>query len=170
MKKLDLENVQEVGEFNSVVPGGYIAKIVSATDVPEKEYLKMELNIAEGDYKDYYKDLSESMKFWGLTLYRSYKESALGFFKAFKNTVEQSNDGFVYDYDEKTLEGKLVGIILGEEEYIGNDGSEKVRLKITSTKSVEDIKAGKFKIPKKKLLENSTSKKEESEPEGDTPF
>lgn len=156
MKKIDWNAVEEINEFKGIVPGGYIAKITNVLDEPQKEYLRVELDIADGEYKDYYKQLAESKGFWGLTMYRSYKESALGFFKNFKSCVEKSNKGYIFDSDEKSLEGKLIGVVLGEEEYVGNDGSEKKRIRVSSTKPVDDIKAGKFKVPEIKKLDTKS--------------
>ena len=153
MRQIDWNNVEEATtEFEKVAPGGYVAIITSVTDEPAKEYLKMELDIIGGKFAGYFTDLHKAKGFWGLTLYRSYKASALGFFKAFKNCVEACNAGYIFSNDETTLQGKVIGIVLGEEEYIANDGSEKTRLYIHSTKTVDDIKAGKFKVPELKKL------------------
>lgn len=151
MRPIDWNNVEEAtSEFEKVTPGGYIAIITAVTDEPAKEYLKMELDIIDGKFAGYFTELCNAKGFWGLTLYRSYKESALGFFKAFKNCVEACNRGYIFNNDETTLKGKVIGIVLGEEEYIANDGSEKTRLYIHSTKTVDEIKEGKFKVPELK--------------------
>ena len=73
------------------------------------------------------------------------------------SAISKSNGNFVFDggqvnSDEKTLIGKRVGIILGEEEYIGNDGNVKVRTYVYSEKSVDDILKGNFKVPDLKKL------------------
>lgn len=140
-------------EFKKLPPGGYICAILSAEDVPEKEYIKIVYDIAAGEYADYYSDDWGKDNPWAHTIYRSYKESAAGMFKAFINAIEESNKGYKWNFDEKTLKGKLIGIVLGEEEYIGNDGSVKTRLKDRSTKSVRDIEENRFRIPKIKKLE-----------------
>lgn len=140
-------------EFKKLPPGGYICAILSAEDVPEKEYIKIVYDIAAGEYADYYSDDWGKDNLWAHTIYRSYKESAAGMFKAFINAIEESNKGYKWNFDEKTLKGKLIGIVLGEEEYIGNDGSVKTRLKDRSTKSVRDIEENRFRIPKIKKLE-----------------
>lgn len=140
-------------EFKKLPPGGYICAILSAEDVPKKEYIKIVYDIAAGEYADYYSDDWGKDNLWAHTIYRSYKESAAGMFKAFINAIEESNKGYKWNFDEKTLKGKLIGIVLGEEEYIGNDGSVKTRLKDRSTKSVRDIEENRFRIPKIKKLE-----------------
>lgn len=160
MKQINLENVQEAGNYNRLPAGGYVCKYTNVEDVEKKEYLYMEYDIAHGEYKDYYKSLSEVMNFWGGRVYRSYKDAALPMFKRMCSAVSKSNPGFVFDggkvnSNEKTLIGKYVGLILGEEEYVGNDGNKKTRLYVHSECDINDIKAGNFKIPElKKLKEN----------------
>lgn len=170
MRNIDWNAVEEVMEFEKVTPGGYVAKIVGVEDVPGKEYLKMEIDIVEGKFAGYFSALFEDKGFWGLNLYRSYKSNALGFFKSFKNQVEESNPGYVFTNDESTLKEKYIGIIIGEEEYIGNDGNEKVRVYIHSTKPISHIREGKFKVPETKKLDRSDVPSGFSANDNDTPF
>ena len=82
-------------------------------------------------------------------------------FKRMCSAVTKSNKSFIFDgnkyCDESTLVGKLVGIVLGEEEYTGNDGSLKTRLYVVREISIEDLKAGKFKVPPLKKLDDSNN-------------
>ncbi len=158
MKPIDLSNVQEAGSGNRLPAGGYIARIGFAEDVPAKEYIRVEYDIDEGEYKDYYKDrkLANPTWAWGGTLYKSYKQKALPMFKRFCSCVTKSNPGYLFDgntnADEKTLVGKQIGLVLGEEEYTGNDGTIRTRLYCVTEKPVDEIRAGKFKVPEKKTL------------------
>jgi hypothetical protein len=166
MKKIEnYETVQaNSGEFAKPTAGGYICKIVGVEDVPfdgntqKGDYLKIEYDIAEGELKGYYKDAFD--KFggnWWAKFVRSYKESALGMFKHFTSCVEQSNAGYSWDWNEKSLCGKFIGLVLGEEEYEGNDGYVKTRLYVKDVKTVEQIKNGDFKIPALKKLQKKES-------------
>ena len=152
----NIDSVQEAGDSKRLPAGGYICKYTNVEDMADKEYLYMEYDIAEGEYKGYYKELEERLDFWGGKCFRSYKEKALPMFKRMCSAVTKSNKGFIFDgnkhADESTLIGKKVGMILGEEEYIGNDGSVKTRLYVVREIPVEDIKAEKFKIPPIKKL------------------
>ena len=157
MKAVNLENVQEAGTGNSLKAGGYVCKITSVEDVPEKEYLYVEFDVAEGEYKDYYKKLQEAKNFWGGSMYKSYKEKALPMLKRFCSAVTKSNPGYIFDAgaqnnDEKTLNGKLIGLVFFEEEYIGNDGSIKTRIKVDYETDIAKIRQGDFKVKPKKLL------------------
>lgn len=85
-------------------------------------------------------------------------------FKRMCSAVAKSNPGFVFDggrqnADESTLVGKYVGLVLGEEEYIGNDGSKKNRLYVHSECDINDIKAGRFKIPELKKLKDEGNRR-----------
>lgn len=162
MKKVNLSNVQESTDNARLAPGGYVCKITKVEDNPKKEYLYMEYDIAKGDFAGYYEALNDRLGFWGGRFYKSYKETALGMFKRMCSAVSSSNNGFVFDgdtnADESTLVGKLIGLVLCEEEYIGNDGNVKTRLYVDTEKSVDDIVAGNFKVkPLKKLPEDKVS-------------
>ena len=65
-------------------------------------------------------------------------------------------DGGQQNSDEKTLIGKLIGLVLKEEEYVGNDGSTKTRIVVHTEKSIQEIKEGKFKIPEIKRLDGTS--------------
>lgn len=161
MKKVDMTNVKETSDRTRLPAGGYVCKYTKVEDVPSKEYLYMEFDIARGDFAGYYHSLFESMGFWGGRCYRSYKEKALPMFKRMCSAVSKSNNGFVFDgdtnTDESSLVGKLVGLVLCEEEYIGNDGSNRTRLYVDRECSVEDIINGKFKVKPMKTLDGKSA-------------
>lgn len=157
MKSVNLENVQEAGSGMGLKAGGYVCTIINVEDVPDKEYLYIEFDIAEGPFKDYYKKLQDSHNFWGGTMFRSYKEKALPMLKRFCSAVTKSNPGFIFDAgaqnsDEKTLKGKMIGLVLCEEEYLKNNGDLGTRLKVDYETDVEKIRKGDFKVKEKKLL------------------
>ncbi len=157
MKKINWKNVPDQVDFERLQPGGYVCKITLATDVPQKEYLKMEYDIAQGPQSGYYNELYKAKGFWGGTFYRSYKEKAQSMFKGFLTAVKESNTGFVFEDDEKRLEGKLIGLVLAEEEYRGNDGKIKKRLYVAATKNINKILSGDFTVPELKKLDLSAS-------------
>lgn len=162
MRNLGLSNVAE--STGSLPPGGYVCRIIDVQDVPQKEYLMLKLDIAQGSHKDHYKNLEERFGFWGLVWYMSYKQTALGLFKSGISALRASNEGFHWEddaeNDERRMVGCLVGGLLGEEEYLGNDGTLKCNVKFTRAVSVEDIMNGNFKVPEKKKLESYNSSAE----------
>lgn len=153
MKKQNWDDIQEATEFERPTPGAYIAEIVNVEDQEEKEYLRIEWDFAEGEFKGYYADLYNAKDFWGGILIRSYKEKALPFFKAFKTCLEVSNPRYRFDEDHlEQMCGKKVGVVLGEEEYRKNDGTVGKRLYVAQTRSVKAIQDGDFEIPPLKRL------------------
>lgn len=161
MKNINLDAVQEAQEFERLGPGGYVCGIVRAEDVPGKEYLRIEFDIADGPFKNYFRNMRDRLALDGWpaagVLYRSYKESALPFFKQFITSVQVSNAGYVFKNDESTLVRKLFGVVMGEEEYEKNDGTVGTRLKAATVRSVKAIREGDFKVPAIKKLTRSAS-------------
>ena len=159
------ENVQaSSGEFARPTAGGYICKIMDVEDVPfnkEKnkgDYLRIEYDIADGEFKDYYKQQFDKWGGnWNASFIRSYKETALGMFKHFTNCLEKSNVGYEWDWNEKGIIGGLIGLVLGEEEYKNGNGDIRTKLVVTQIKTVEEIKNGDFKVPAPKKLAVETS-------------
>ena len=157
MKKIDLTNVQEAGDFQRPSAGAYICEIKSVEDITDKEYLKVTFDIVEGEFAGYYTKTREEHPDWAwMGQYcRSYKDKALGMFKRFCSAVSKSNGNFIFDgntvnSDERTLAGKRVGIVLQEEEYYGNDGNKKVKLVVNKEFPVSEIAMQ--RVPKRKEI------------------
>lgn len=157
MRPINLSEVEEAQDFEKVTPGGYICGITAIEDVAEKEYLRIEYDIADGKLKNFYNKLYNSQGFWGGNFIRSYKAKALPFFKGFITAVEKSNSGYKWNNDEKTLVRKLVGLVLAEEEYRSNKGELKTRLYVAAVKSIDKIKSGDYKVPDLKKLDGSVA-------------
>lgn len=168
-------------DFKRLPPGGYVCaikKVVNYSNV-EKPYLDVVYDIREGEYKDFYSDEWGKDNEWAHSNRHYYSEAALGMFKGFLKAVDESNntdfaDQAEFGLDEQRLVGKTVGYIIGEEEYEGNDGSMKTRLKVRQTKSVQAIREGRFKQPELKKLIPKTEPIIPSKPENanldDLPF
>lgn len=156
MKHIDnWNNIQERndGEFERPAPGGYIARIARVEDVEDREYLKIEWDFEEGRHKGDNQATYDRAGFWPTSFIRSYKDSALGFFKGFKTCVEVSNPGYTFDdRNVQGLVGKLIGVVIGEEEYTKNDGSTGTRTYVNACRSVKAIRDGDFKTPELKKL------------------
>ncbi len=166
------EQVKEAEAFESMPAGGYVAVIKNVEDDANKECLKISFDIAEGEFKNYYMSLYNVANFWGGNFWRSYKESAARFFKSFITAVSKSNHGFMWDWNEQKLKGKLVGVVLQEEEYQGNDGTVKLRLTVQETRSIDEIRKGNFKVKERKRLSstNTQAQSQSSNSFDDVPF
>ncbi len=162
-----IENYESIeassGEFAKPSNGGYVLEIVSVEDVPmnaqtgKGDYLRICYDIAQGDFKGYYKAQNERFGGgkWYASVIKSYKEKALGMFKHFTNCVEESNPGFKWNWREQDLVGCRFGATLQEEEYEKQDGSVGVRLVVKDIKTVKQIMDGDFKVPVTKKLERA---------------
>lgn len=148
----DFDKVSEVTERKSVPAGGYVCVVTAVQDVPDKEYLKVEFDVAEGEYKGYGLDMMEKHGFNPLKMVKSYKESAKGFFKRFISSIERSNGGYTWNWDEYSLIGKRFGAVLGEEQYRKNSGDIGTRLYCDREMPVQRIKDGDFDVPALKTL------------------
>lgn len=173
MKKTGWRDAK-VSTFGNIPAGAYVCEIKSVTDVPGREYLLVEYDVAEGDFAGYFGERAERWGSWpsGGKMYWSYKNSALGMFKARIQAVEKSNAGYAFDDDERTLTGKRVGLVLCEEEYRNNSGEISTRIKADRAVPVADVP--KTTAPAiKKLKEESepqAGKFEEVDDMGDLPF
>ena len=158
MKKVDMTNVQEAGDFTKLPAGAYICKITAVEDFSDKEYLKVSYDIAQGEYAGHFEEIRKDHSDWAWVgaYVKSYKAKALPMFKRFCSAVTASNAGYVFDgnvnADEKTLVGKQIGLILAEEEYYGNDGNKKTRLYVAREFPVD--KLAKQKIPAVKTVKD----------------
>lgn len=152
MRKVNWREAPEPTEFRKTAPGGYIAQITNVEDDAGKEYLKIYFDIAEGPLKGVYKEQFEKFGNWSGKFFRSYKESALGFFKRFITTVQNSNPGYMFDDDEKTLIGQCIGIVLGTEEYLKTDNTIGKRIYVAKVTTPDAIRLNKFEIPELKKL------------------
>lgn len=152
----NMSGIDAAGSYPRPKAGGYIIRITRAVNNPSKERTEFEFDIADGQFKDYYKDLHERAKFWGGVFYKSYTDKALPFYKGFTRAIVDSNentDGLVIgdyeDVDETKFVGKLVGMAIGEKEYMGNDGTIKTKLDTYNAvfTTVTDIEIGNYKVP-----------------------
>lgn len=164
MKKVDMTNVQEAGDFTKLPAGAYICAIRNIEDVEEKEYLKVTYDICEGEFTGHFDAIRKAHPDWSWAgvYVKSYKTTALPMFKRFCSAISKSNGSFVFDgntvnADEKTLIGKKLGIVLREEEYYSNSGDLRTRLIVSKEFPVSEL--DKQKVPDVKRLEGSIQTK-----------
>lgn len=171
MKRINnWENIQESTTFKRLKPSGYICKILKVEDHPDKEYLKIYFDVNGGEDKGYFKsqfekDTRKERKWPNAgTFIRSYKDSAASMFKGFTNAIERSNKGYQWNFDEKTLVNKVVGLIIADEQYQNQKGQVRVRNYVAAVRSVETIEKGEYEIP---ALKDLTTTKTTTAPAND---
>lgn len=152
-------------DFTPLPAGAYICRITSAVaNEKDKPYIEVTFDIADGEYKGYYSDDWGTSNTWAHSKRHYYTSAAMGMFKGFIQAIDESN-GTNFDaevesgFDESKLVGKLIGYVVGEEEYESNTGEIRTRLawRDAKVRTVAQIKSGKCKVPDKKLLQISRS-------------
>lgn len=149
----DWKSVQPSGDYARPEPDGYVAVICGVQDVEKKEYLEIRWDFTEEPFRGANRSTFDRFGWWPTLMRRSYKESARGMFRAFLTAVEGSNPGYEFDsHNLQALNGKRLGVVLGEEEYPKKDGSIGKRLVVSAVKTVQQIYDGDFKVPALKKL------------------
>lgn len=153
MKQIEgFDLISEAGELKKLPAGAYACKIIEVIDVPEKEYLDVYFDIAEGEYKGYFSALQANTgKNYG-RISRSYKTNALPFFKAFITAIEKSNPSYKWDWNEKSLNDKFCAVAFRDEEYL-SDGQIKVMAKADEIRSLQALRNNDIKIKPLKKYE-----------------
>lgn len=146
--------------------GGYVAKILEAKEVTYDwgSMLQLSFDIVEGEHKDFFaKDYKsqtgEDKKWRGVFRLSVPKDDGSekdewtkrGFNDAMA-CIEQSNPGYQWNWDEKSLVGKLAGVIYRNREWEmnGRSGWTTEAGRITDA---NDIRSGTFKPLEDKPLE-----------------
>lgn len=164
----DWNTVVPAGQMKRVKAGGYVGKVVNARleSSPYGDKLTFALDITEGEFKDYYKSRFSEKKerdpnaAWPckFSVFLTTQDGSTSrMFKGAIVAVEKSNTGFKFSGDEKTLIGKPVGIVFGEEEFKGTKGNILTAVNPRYLCSVESIRNGEYDIPAKKTLAPSSS-------------
>ena len=146
--------------------GGYIAKILDCKEESSASgytWLAFSFDIAEGEHKGHfaeqYRANANENKKWRGTYNAfipdessQYYEENLSKFKTMLANIEESNEGYHWDWDEAKLKGKMIGVIFGEKEFQTESGEVITLTECRGIRSVECIKNGKFKMPALKAL------------------
>ena len=175
MKNFGYDRNNAAQDYEMLPKGGYVVKILNVKFEEGKDgksdRLKLQVDIAEGDYAGYYKkqyesDTREDKKYRGIFEIwcpRNDGTEQDGWTKKTFDTcfaaIEDSNPGFRFNgTDEKTLVGKIVGAIIYEEQYRKDGDIKTARKFYKNLVDVDKVRKGTFKTPKDKLLkENSGS-------------
>ena len=151
----NIKALQE-GEIERLPAGGYVCIVLLAqvkNTKNGKPMLVLSLDIAEGKYAKFYVNVDN----YSPRIFRTIHDKdgkVSPFFKGLLDNFEKSNSDlkitFPY-FDENQLRNKKIGVVFGEEEYLSN-GEVKTSIKPVRTTTVENIRAGKFKVPELKKL------------------
>lgn len=158
------------GGFPQLPKGGYVAKIMDCKEESKNGYswLAFSFDIAEGDHKGHfaeqYRSNTNEDKKWRGTYNAfipdegsQYYEDNLNRFKTMMANIEDSNEGYHWDWDEKKLKGKMCGVLFGEKEFETVNGDVIILTECRGIRSVGCIREGKYKIPTLKTLNKSSA-------------
>lgn len=153
MERIDnWEKVEAKGmeDFKALPIGAYecIIKKAQVHKNPEsgKESFKVAIDIASGEYKDYFKKRYDSNtnadKKWdnNAVRYLAFQGDNVAYFKGFITCVENSNVGYKWNWDETTLTGKKICGVFLYEEYKKQDGTNAVKVRLNKFRSLEKMK------------------------------
>ena len=156
-------------EGNRLPVGGYVLKIMNVKEEVGQNgnsgQLVIAFDVAEGDQagfyqKNYAAQTGEDKKWKGSTRLWIPKDDGSEQdewtkrkFKTFIVSVEDSNDGYHWDWDETKLKGKIVGGIFNEKEWEFN-GNSGFFTNLHHFTTAEKIRANEFKIPDPTYLKN----------------
>ena len=146
--------------FDVLPAGGYIAKII---EVDDRTWAGMD--IAEGEHAGIYKknnaasDKDRWLTYWFAEPMAGSPEWLLSKVGGIQTSLAESNDN-VNLRDPRLWKGKLVGVVVGDEEAESNSGTVYTRPYVSYICSTERIRKGEgqpggYKIPKLKTLKNA---------------
>ena len=165
----DYETTQTITGSRQLPVGAYICQIFKAEEKvytsPKGEWHKLEVSfdISEGEHKDFYANdyrsqSGEDKKWKGILRMNIPSDDgseadnwAKRSFKTNILAIEESNNGYHWDWNEAQLKGKTVGIVFRSEEweYNGKRGWRTAPFKMVPA---ADVKSGNIKIPDPKPL------------------
>ena len=163
------ETTQTISARAQLPVGAYICRILKAEEKvynsSKGEWHKLEISfdISEGEHKDFYandyRSQSGEDKKWKGVLRMNIPSDdgsetdnwAKRSFKTNILAIEESNNGYHWDWNEAQLKGKTVGIVFRSEEweYNGKRGWRTAPFKMVPA---ADVKSGNIKIPDPKPL------------------
>ena len=154
-------------DFTPIELGGHKGIIMKAEEYTSpqsgKTSLKVSVDTAKDDkqpeyFKEQYKNDNRIDKRWSNSAIKyislGEEENQVKMLKAFITAYENSNNcKFDWNKDWEQLKGKKIGLVIGSEEYINQNGDLKLNNKLREFRSID--KVDNVKIPKVKKLDNS---------------
>lgn len=175
-KPIGYDEAQASFDTKYITPGWYAAAILKVGEgqTPNgSQYLEFAFDIIDGEFAQYYaKDFKAQTgtdKKWRGTLRLFTTEKALPMLKGAITSIEESNPGYTWTWDENTVKGKKVGIGVRREQYEATDGQLKFSTKPFMFCSVQKVLAGDMEPPKDKLLNKPTTSAPSYAPPSMTP-
>lgn len=166
-KPQNWENVQVMSDRVKLPLGAYVCKVMKAAVEGNQygEQLLLGFDIAEGDYKDYFRqdfnaNQNQNKKWRGILRLWLPKDDGSDkdeitkrIFKGLVTSVEKSNPGYSFNWDEQSMVGKTVGIMFRNEEW-DYEGKTGWAVRPFRAVSADTVRSGDYTLPKDKPLAN----------------
>lgn len=164
--------------------GGYVVKVESVRYEKGSEgkgdRIVLAYDISEGEQKGFFKkqfeaNTDENKKWKGTaTIYvpdenGSNSDWAVRKFAQTMNYFEDSNSGYIWNWDEKTLKGKLIGVVYGEIQK-NIDGKDITWVGFRWFVPISEIRNNTYKTPDKKVFTEGSSATTETKVTNDSDF
>lgn len=150
IKDFDKVEAKGMDDFRGLPIGAYECVIMDArvnhNEQSGKDTFKVSVDIASGEFKDYFKKMYENDtridRKWNnnAVKYLSYTGDNIAYFKGFLTVVENSNPGYKWDWDETKLKGKKVCGVFQYEEYEKQDGTKGIKVRLSKFRSLDKMK------------------------------
>lgn len=150
IKDFDKIEAKGMDDFRGLPIGAYECVIMDArvnhNEQSGKDTFKVSVDIASGEFKDYFRKMYENDtridRKWNnnAVKYLSYTGDNIAYFKGFLTVVENSNQGYKWDWDETKLKGKKVCGVFQYEEYEKQDGTKGVKVRLNKFRSLDKMK------------------------------
>ena len=150
IKDFDKVEAKGMDDFRGLPIGAYECVIKDArlnhNEETGKNTLKISIDIASGEYKDYFLKAYETDtridRKWNNNAIRyiAYEGDNVAFFKGFITIVENSNVGYKWNWEESTLKGKKLVGVFQYEEYEKQDGTKGIKVRLNKFRSLDKLK------------------------------
>ena len=173
MKKFnDYETTQSYSNTEKLPVGGYVLKIANVRyeegQNGNSDRIQLMFDIAEGEQKDFFRkqydaQTSEDKKWKGtMSIYVPKDDGSeqdtwtKRRFKTVMEAFELSNTGYVWNWDENSLKGQLIGGVFGEIKTV-IDGKDITYVGMRYTVTADDVRKGNYKIPEIQYKNGATA-------------
>lgn len=159
----DAKKQAQASGTSKLPAGGYVCKVIGVKytkgEEGKSDFIEIQFEIAEGEYKGFFQkqyeaNTNEDKKYKGRT--KIYIPTDDGSekdgwtkktFAGWTNAFEESNEGYLWDWDEKKWKNKLIGIVFGETGTVIS-GRDVVYTEARFAVSAERIRSGNYPAAK----------------------
>lgn len=170
MREFSGLEVKKAAQKKHLPAGGYVAEILGAEEISYSwgDVILISFDICEGEHEDFFatdfrSQDREDKKWKGtyrLSIPKDDGSEKDGWTKrTFGNaiwSIEQSNPGYHFNWDERTFKGKKVGVLFRNREW-EMDGRTGWTTECCALTSVSDVRDNLYTMPKDKPLPKQSS-------------